>query len=146
MKLPPIEKIPEAYSAIIDGRVKMAETSATVTSSDGEKEYLIKWNGDTYYSNDNATYWQGYPGYPVLAVLMLQGRLPYDESAATYFRGVDWHDLNNQTKRDYAASVERVIGNLPEETQASIHQAIEAVYEKLETLSLMLTRKKSLMG
>ncbi len=36
-KLPPIEKIPEAYGAIADGRVSMKNSSAEVVSSDGSK-------------------------------------------------------------------------------------------------------------
>ena len=38
-KLPPIEKIPEAYSAVADERVAMGEHSAKVRSSDGTKTY-----------------------------------------------------------------------------------------------------------
>ncbi len=59
-KFPPIEKILEAYTAIADGHVKLENDQALVTSS-----------------NDNASYWQGYLGYPGIAVLMLQGKLPY---------------------------------------------------------------------
>ena len=32
--------------------------------------------------NDSASYWQGYAGYPVLAVMMKEGRLPYDRELA----------------------------------------------------------------
>lgn len=66
-------------------------------------------NGSTYSSNDNATYWQGYAGYPVIAVLMLQGRLPLDRAAADGFAQVDWTDLNERCKRDYAAAVRAVV-------------------------------------
>ena len=51
-------------------------------------------NGSTYSSNDNATYWQGYAGYPVIAVLMEQGELPLDRAAAEAFAHVDWTYLN----------------------------------------------------
>ena len=144
MKLPPVEKIPEAYSAIVDGRVKMSDNSASasVVSSDGAKEYLVQWDGDKFYSNDNATYWQSYPGYPVLAVLMELDRLPYDEAAASYFKDVDWHDLNARNKRDYARSVEDVIGVLSPEVKESIHSAIESAFDQLKTLDLTFTRKK----
>ena len=144
MKLPPIEKIPEAYSAIVDGRVSMQSDSATVISSDGAKDYLVKWKGDTYFSSDNATYWQGYPGYPVLAVLMLQGRLPYNESVARYFKGVDWHALNERTKRDYAQSVATITGQLPDDAQVLINNAVQEVFDQLKTLPLTLTRKRNL--
>ena len=74
-KLPPLEKIPEAYTAIEDNRVELFSDYATVKSSDYKKEYLIKWKENIYSSNDNSTYWQGYAGYPVIAILMLQNKL-----------------------------------------------------------------------
>lgn len=81
-KRPPLEKIYEAYSAIADDRVSMGEHEAAVRSSDGGGEYRVTWTGDAYASTDNATYWQGYAGYPVLAVLLLQGHLPLDRTLA----------------------------------------------------------------
>lgn len=57
MKMPPREKIVEAYTAIEDNRIELFEDYAIVKSSDLKKEYLIKWNNNLYYSNDNSTYW-----------------------------------------------------------------------------------------
>ena len=112
-KLPPIEKVYEAWSAVADGRVALHpdERRAAIASSNGAKTYTVDWNenGSTYSSNDNATYWQGYAGYPVIAVLMLQGRLPLDRAAADGFAQVDWTDLNERCKRDYAAAVRAVV-------------------------------------
>ena len=74
-KLPPIEKVYEAWSAVADGRVALHpdERRAAIASSNGAKTYTVAWNenGSTYSSNDNATYWQGYAGYPVIAVRSL---------------------------------------------------------------------------
>ena len=100
-KRPPLEKIYEAYSAIADGRVLMGEHEAAVRSSDGGGEYRVTWTEDAYASTDNATYWQGYAGYPVL---LLQGRLPLDRTLAGQFAGIRWHELNARHKRDYAAA------------------------------------------
>ena len=58
-KMPPIEKIYEAYSAIADNRVVLKENSASVYSSDRSKEYKVTWKEGLYISNDNASYWQG---------------------------------------------------------------------------------------
>lgn len=90
-KLPPIEKIPEAWTAIADGHVRLEPDAgrALVESSDEAKTYTVTFDGDTYTSNDNATYWQGYAGYPIIAVLMLRGRLPLDGSLSEQFRDVD---------------------------------------------------------
>ena len=80
-KTGPIEKIYEAYTAIADDRITMHEDHAEVFSSDRSKSYTVSWKDNAYSSDDSATYWQGYPGYPVIAVLMLQGRLLYDRLA-----------------------------------------------------------------
>lgn len=96
IKLPPIEKIPEAYTAVEDNRITLYENYAIVKSSNKEKEYLIKWNNNIYYSNDSSTYWQGYPGYPILAVLMLQGILPLNKEISSYFKNINWNKLNKE--------------------------------------------------
>lgn len=140
MKMPPREKIPEAYSAIVDGRVEMHENYALVESSDHDKTYLVSWQDDTFNYNDNATYWQGYPGYPVIAVLFLMGKLPYNEDVARYFKGVNWHVLNKKKKRDYSAALDEVLKDV--EHREGIDQEIEKVYKHLSLLDLTLTRKK----
>lgn len=119
MKIGPVEKIYEALSAIADNRVKFiteegclmptAQGVAKVTSSDGKKTYTVTWQGEDYTSNDNATYWQGYAGYPVIAVLMLQGRLPLDRNIAELFKDINWTELNASHKRDYAAALDEVM-------------------------------------
>jgi len=50
----------------------MSEASASVDSSDNTKRYTVTWDGSVYTSNDNASIWQEYAGYPMIAVLMLQ--------------------------------------------------------------------------
>ena len=60
-KLPPIQKILEAYTAIVDNHVNLTENEAKVTSSNGAKTYTVSWENDVYHSNDNATYWQLMP-------------------------------------------------------------------------------------
>nr|WP_231121283.1 hypothetical protein [Limosilactobacillus reuteri] len=101
-KFPPIEKILEAYTAIADNHVKLENDQALVTSSNEAKTYTVTFHDNTYTSNDNASYWQGYLGYPGIAVLMLQGKLPYDKELAQQFAGVDWNKINQEYKRNYA--------------------------------------------
>lgn len=140
-KMPPMEKIPEAFSAIADGRVHLADHEALVDSSDHMKTYLVRWHGHTFYSNDNASYWQGYPGYPVLAVLMCSGELPYNEDLAKCFRGINWHQLNKQAKRDYDQVLENVLK--PMKNKETLKSEIERVYRALEAMDdLVITRKK----
>ena len=97
-KLPPIQKILEAYTAIVDNNVNLTENEAKVKSSNGAKTYTVSWENDVYHSNDNATYWQGYAGYPVIAVLMLQGKLP-DVYKRQYQCGLILCPLKDQFER-----------------------------------------------
>lgn len=104
-KLPPIQKIYEAYSALADDRFDLKPEEATVTSSDGSRTYTVRWQDGVYRSTDNATYWQGYAGYPVIVVLLLQGLLPYDAEIASWFKGIPWKALNDAHERDYDAAL-----------------------------------------
>src|SRR4029077_17850108 len=75
-KMPPLIKVYEALGAIGDGRVRIEdERRATVTSSDGSKTYEVETSADgrEIASNDNASYWQGYVGYPAIAALIARG-------------------------------------------------------------------------
>lgn len=141
-KLPPIEKVYEAWSAIADGRVMMdTADKAMVTSSDHTKKYTVTWNDDTYSSDDNATFWQGYPGYPVIAVLMLQGKLPLDKDEAELWKEVNWTSINAAHKRDYAAAVTEV------ETERGINHdkalaAAQSVMNQLESLPIVIKRPR----
>jgi hypothetical protein len=110
--LPPIEKIYEAFSAIADDRVKLSGGSATVSSSDYNKEYTVMWNGDYYSSNDNASYWQGYMGYPLIAVLMLQGKIGYDPAIPVWFKNINWKKLNSEYKNIYSKAAESVLESI----------------------------------
>ena len=141
-KMPPIEKIYEAYTAIVDRRVEMSENLASIASSDGKKHYTVSWDRDVYRSDDSATYWQGYPGYPVIAVLMLEGRLPYDKETAELFSDVNWNALNKKYKRDYAAAAREVMKERNMDVSA-IEEKAQAVYEELKKLPIELKRGKS---
>lgn len=143
-KLPPQEKVCEAWSALIDGRVSVSGSTAEVVSSNGEKTYHLKWRDGLLFSDDNSTYWQGYAGYPVIAVLMHRGLLPYDEGAARLFSGIDWHAFNKRHKRDYAAAVSEVLAEAPDQDRADIERSCRQVLEALSTLDLTLTRKRTL--
>lgn len=102
----------------------MRADSATVASSDRAKEYSVLWAGKVYSSNDNATHWQGYAGYPVIAVLMLRGLLPFEQSVAAMFAGVNWAKANAAAKRDYAKALEAVFAQLGlGEEQAALARA-----------------------
>ncbi len=119
-KLPPIQKIYEAYSALADDRFDLRPEEATITSSNGSRTYTVRWQDGVYRSTDNATYWQGYAGYPVIVVLLLQGLLSYDAEIAGWFKGIPWKALNDAHKRDYGAALQEAfqMAGLTEEQAA----------------------------
>ena len=139
MKMPPAEKILEAYSAIADERIRLYEDHAEVFSSDGSKTYLVEWEGDTFASSDPATYWQSYPGYPVLAVLLKQGRLPMDDDLVRLMAGIPWKKLNNAHKRDYRAAAEEAMAGI--EKKDEILAMAEKGNQLLASMNLVLKRK-----
>lgn len=136
-KLPPIEKIYEAYSAIADGRVSMSDhkDSAIVKSSSGAKEYTVTWRRNMYVSSDSASYWQGYSGYPVLAILMLREMLPLDWDIAALFVCINWTLLNKKHKRDYDSAVDEVMHERNYDAKP-VEKVVYKVYEKLRHLIL----------
>ena len=109
VKMPPIEKVHEAYGAIADNRIVLRENEADVSSSDLSKTYLVTWKDKVYTSNDNASYWQGYASYPIIAVLMLQGNLSLNREIAGRFQGIDWKKRNTEHKNKYAEVVDEIM-------------------------------------
>ena len=140
-KLPPRAKVFEAFTAVADGRVRLTGPgAATVASSRGDKTYDVQWSDDghTVTANDNASYWQGYLGYPILAVLLARGELRADASAVTAMGGVPWHDLNERFKRDYEGAVALALSELAGRggDPALVEREVAAVLEQLGALDL----------
>jgi hypothetical protein len=140
-KLPPLAKVYEALSAVADGRVQMSgPTSALVTSSAGDKTYTVRWTSDLTQvtADDNASRWQGYTGYPIIAVLLTLKKLDYDPTIAQALAGVPWNTLNAQYKRDYGAAIDYVLrevaaaGGQPD----PIRQEAERIFAQLSELEL----------
>ena len=138
-KMPPIQKILEAYTAIVDKHVELKNNEALVTSSNGAKTYTVSWDNDIYHSNDNATYWQGYAGYPIIAVLMLQGKIPFDQKLADNFASVNWNEVNAKFKRNYAKAASEVIKKKGLD-EKEVMVELERVYGALKDLPLTIKR------
>ncbi|MEM3490968.1 MAG: hypothetical protein QXO53_02850, partial [Fervidicoccaceae archaeon] len=91
----------EALSAVAEGRIKqLSDKEATVVSSDEQREYKVYLDLDRGIasSTDNGTKFRGYIGYPILALMMLKGALPYNEDLASKLIGVKWRALNERYK------------------------------------------------
>lgn len=141
-KLPPLQKIFEAYSAIADERFDLTPQFLLVRSSDGSKEYTVTWEDGVYRSNDNATYWQGYAGYPVIVALLLQGELPYDAEIASWFANIPWKQLNDTYKRNYDAALQEAFSlkNFDESQILRAQQIATEDYEALAALPIEVGR------
>lgn len=148
MKQTPIVKVPEAWTAVVDHRVEihpdstLSDGSASVYSSDRSKHYIVKWRdgGLIFTSTDPTTYWQGYAGYPVLAVLMTLGRLTLNIDIATQFAGVEWKAINTKFKNNYVAALDYV------ERQRSLNSEVvnencQIVLDELSALEITVKRK-----
>jgi len=140
-KVPPKAKIYEALTAVADGRVKLkGGETAEVLSSDGTKTYIVEWSSDLggITSNDNASYWQRYIGYPIIAVLMVLGRLDFDGRVAQALSGIAWKQMNRRFRNDYDKAVESVLLNLDAEPglRRRVASEVDKIFTQLETLDL----------
>jgi len=119
-KMPPLAKVYEALGAIGDGRVRIEDARrASVTSSDGAKIYTVTYtvtstvatsaDGIEISSNDNASFWQGYLGYPAIAMLIARGLIDADQDAIRALAGVPWKELNTRYRHDYDRTLEDVL-------------------------------------
>ncbi len=141
--MPPIAKIYEAFSVLADGRIKLEENKATITSSNDEKQYTVVWNENEITSNDNATVWQGYPGYPVIAVWLMKNRISYQKDIIKYFKNINWHEINKQNKRDYQKGIEDILNALREDNidTEKIEEEVNRIYFAIENLDFKIVRK-----
>jgi hypothetical protein len=144
-KMPPPIKVYEALGAIGDDRVRAAGGSDAalvwdVVSSDGGKTYRVEISADgrEIGSNDNASYWQGYLGYPAIAVLIAGGRLRASAAATRALAAIPWKELNRRFKNDYArttAEVARIVGERGGDF-AAIHGEAAAILGAIAALGL----------
>jgi hypothetical protein len=141
-KMPPREKIHEALSAIADKRITIKNNEADVVSSDGSKQYLVTWNDNIYSANDNATFWQNYPGYPVIAVLLINDNITYNHDILAHFKDVNWRELNKQFNNDYTLSVKEVYKNIDSKDIVLIEKEIDNIYQQLNDLDIIIKRGK----
>ena len=140
-KMPPKAKIYEALSAVADQRVTLTgATAAKVVSSARDKTYDVTWSADMRHitSNDNASHWQGYIGYPIIAVLLKMNVIPYSAHVAGLLAGIPWKQLNDRFKRDYDKAVNHVLDQVEAKggSRPEIIQEVERIYQALVALAL----------
>ena len=146
MKLPPRAKVYEALGAVADGRVEETGGVWRVTSSDGSKRYTVRYDGQTVSSDDNATYWQGYAGYPVVAVLMVKGVVSHDPEVAALLQGVAWKRINQKHTNDYGKALAEIREAYSDEAWRRIEAEVDGVSKRLASLDLTLQRPNRAAG
>jgi len=138
LRMPPRIKVLEAASSVADGRVKKQGDSYRVVSSSGEvRVYTVSITDSKVKSDDNGTVYRGYVGYPIIAVLMVEGRLQYNTRIGEALRGIPWKKLNDQYK-NYAA-VEQIANRKASEagiTSDEIDKYVDLVLMELKSLKL----------
>jgi hypothetical protein len=110
-KMPPLVKLYEAMGAVGDGRVRIVdETRALVASSDGGRTYSVYTgdNGRAIASDDNASRWQGYVGYPPIAVLIQRGILKVPANVCDALADIPWREINRCHRNDYTKTIAEV--------------------------------------
>jgi hypothetical protein len=134
--MPPLIKVYEAMGALGDGRVRMLEDGrAEVTSSEGDKTYEVEISADNreISSNDNASYWQGYLGYPAIAVLLARGLYRPPANVIDALADIPWKELNRNFRNDYdqtLAAVNKTVeenGHDPDAVRIEADAVMEAV-------------------
>lgn len=138
---PPVIKLYEALGAVADGRVHIDGNKAKVYSSSGNKYYDINYDPETnsISSNDNASYWKGYAGYPIVAFLLVKGVLEVNEDAAQSLKGIAWKDVNTKFKNDFSKTEQLVRDEALKSGKISLEELdtyLEALKSKLEALEL----------
>ena len=138
LRLPPRIKVLEALGAVVDGRVRqVGEGRCEVVSSEGDRTYRVVVEGEFAYSDDNGTLHRGYVGYPILACLMAEGRLPVDAELGKKLRGIPWRRLNEQYRR-----YEEVLRHIYAERGIDRQRAEVYINEVLRRLSAMRLKFK----
>ena len=147
-KLPPREKIHEALSAVLDDRIELIEPlSARVWSSDRSKSYSVTWNEDrtAFGSNDNASYFQGYIGYPIISALLKLGVLQYDCEVSKALKDVPWKAINTKFKNKYHDAVNSVLTEriADQNERQSLDDYVDRLFSDLSKAGLIRLRPAS---
>lgn len=138
LKIPPRIKILEALGSIADNRIARVGAGVyEVVSSMGDRKYTVKIEENRVSSNDNGTRFKGYIGYPIVAALILEGKLPYQDNVTQLLRGIKWKELNEREKN--YRKVEEVVRELVVERGGDwkdVEMLVSRIIEELGFLSL----------
>lgn len=138
---PHISKIYEAITAIADSRIEfLTENKARCSSSSRGKYYDVEfdWNTNSMMSNDNSAYYTHILSYPMIAVLMLKGKIEYDKTLLEDLKGIFWKQINQKYKNDYDKAIAHVLDELKVKGKnvTQIKNNIEKIYKSVCKLEI----------
>lgn len=138
--LPPRIKILEALGSIADKRItKINDGEYKVVSSTGEREYTVRVDLKNLKidSTDSGSVYKGYLGYPSIAVLMLEGVLPFSEKISNALKGIKWKELNEKYKAYWKTEfVVKKIAQRKDVNEKEINDFVNKVMEKIKELKI----------
>jgi hypothetical protein len=139
---PPLNKVYEALGAIGDKRIEVDGNTAKVYSSSRNKYYDVIYDpaNFTISSNDNASYYVGYLGYPAIAMLLMKSSVTYDPKLAKYLTGFAWKDINQKFKNDYEKTDRYIDEQIVQKYNLNIvgfHNQLEKILEDIMELNLI---------
>lgn len=148
-KNPPIIKIYEALGAIADERIEITQwlfVEAKVYSSDRNKYYTVNYDpaNNAIMTNDNGSYWQGYLGYPSIAILLIQGDLPFNQEYSNLLKDIPRKKINTQNKNDFNKTQQQIDNMIIEKWHniKELHKYIENVADEIDKKQLSYLGKK----
>lgn len=141
-KLPPVIKVYEALGAIADHRIQVNGNTAKVSSSSGNKYYEVYYDATTnaITANDNASYWQGYLGYPSIAFLLAAKHISYNPTVVNLLKDIAWKDINTKFKNNFDET-EKYVRELVEERGGKLSTLDETIQEVTSRLEKMHLKK-----
>lgn len=136
----PITKMYEALGVIGDKRIEVSGNEAKVYSSSRGKYYDIKYDPEknAITTNDNASYWVGYMGYPAVAFLLAKGIVKYKKESAVALSGIHWKDLNTKFKNDFEKAVEYILSDLEKQgvNVEDLQIDVKSIHDQVLSLKL----------
>lgn len=138
-KIPSKTKIYEALGAVADNRVDLVdENVAKVYSSSRNKFYDVTYNKkeNSIMSNDNSAYWQGYLGYPAVALLFRIGELEYKPELAILLKNVAFKDINQKHNNDFEKALVEILSPLSWQQRNELDEYMSKILEDIKKLQL----------
>ncbi len=137
----------EALTAIADNRIEIEKGTARCFSSSRNKFYTVHFDLEKmlFMSDDNMAYYRDEVSYPMLAVLLKENKIIFDQTILPYFKNIPWKDINQKNKNDYMKSVKEFLEKIERiETRENTESECIKIFSELNKLNLKVFGEKVL--